>query len=63
LCDIDLPWEADPLREHPNHRNELLNLYTQDLAVSQANFFLISGKAENRLNHALHVIQQEIGLS
>jgi nicotinamide riboside kinase len=31
LCNIDLPWENDPLREHPNHRNELLELYEDDL--------------------------------
>jgi hypothetical protein len=27
LCDIDLPWQYDPLREHPHKRQYLYDLY------------------------------------
>jgi len=32
LCDIDLPWQYDPLREHPEIRSELFGIY-QDLLM------------------------------
>jgi len=60
LCDIDLPWEADPLREHPNQRAELLEMYRNDLTTSNANYFLISGREEQRLNQAIQIIQQQL---
>lgn len=56
LCNIDLPWENDPLREHPNHRNELLELYEDDLIKSQANYVKISGLKSDRLQNALEAI-------
>ena len=56
LCNIDLPWENDPLREHPNHRNELLELYEDDLIKSKANYIKISGLKSDRLQNALEAI-------
>lgn len=61
LCDIDLPWEFDPLREHPHHRHELLELYKNDLIASQVNYFLIKGQQQNRLQNALQVINKNFG--
>ena len=31
LCDIDSPWQNDGMREHPNHRQELLAIYEKEL--------------------------------
>jgi nicotinamide riboside kinase len=31
LADVDLPWEDDPLREHPDKRQELFDLYKAEL--------------------------------
>jgi nicotinamide riboside kinase len=56
LCDIDLPWEYDPLREHPHHRKELLELYEQDLINSKANYFKINGVEMQRLEMAIKQI-------
>jgi len=58
LCDIDLPWEFDPLREHPNHRQELMELYKMDLKQSTANYFIVKGIADARLTHALDALTQ-----
>jgi len=33
LCNIDLPWEADPQREHPHLRLELFDLYYQQVLL------------------------------
>jgi hypothetical protein len=51
-----LPWEYDPLREHPHHRKELLELYEQDLINSKANYFKINGVEMQRLERAIKEI-------
>jgi nicotinamide riboside kinase len=58
LCDIDLPWEFDPLREHPNDRKELLALYEHDLKKTKANYYMISGVEQERVQSAVEVIKK-----
>jgi nicotinamide riboside kinase len=58
LCDIDLPWEFDPLREHPNHRETLLKLYENDLIESAANFVKVKGMAQMRVQNAIEAVKQ-----
>jgi NadR type nicotinamide-nucleotide adenylyltransferase len=57
VCDIDLPWEEDPQREHPHLREHFFNLYK---GHAQANppFAVISGGRGERLNKALKEIAQ-----
>ncbi len=52
LMDIDLPWENDPLREHPNRRKEILNLHLIELESHKTKFNLISGVGTERLQNA-----------
>ncbi|MEI6348759.1 MAG: ATP-binding protein [Bacteroidota bacterium] len=59
LCNIDLPWEYDPQREHPNNRIELFDLYHSELTKSGKPFIIISGKDETRLQCALDGIFQK----
>lgn len=56
LCDIDLPWEDDPLREHPLHRKELLEYYLNELKESHAHYFLIHGLEAQRTKNAIEII-------
>jgi NadR type nicotinamide-nucleotide adenylyltransferase len=56
LCNIDLPWQDDPLREHPENRKELFNLYHNTLAAMNADFAIISGYAEDRLKNAINAV-------
>lgn len=56
LCDIDLEWQYDPLREHPTQRVELFNLYKQELISSKANYCIISGSGNTRNNNAINAI-------
>jgi nicotinamide riboside kinase len=58
LCDIDLPWEFDALREHPFHRLELLELYENDLKQSGANYFKVNGMEQERFKRALNAIKE-----
>jgi NadR type nicotinamide-nucleotide adenylyltransferase len=56
LCDIDLPWEYDPQREHPNKRVELFDLYKSELQNRKLNFKIILGNNEERLQNAIRII-------
>jgi len=48
LCDIDMPWEDDPLREHPNHRQELFAIYQKLLEGYDRPYTILSGTLEER---------------
>lgn len=56
LCDIDLPWEPDPLREHPNHRNELFSLYVSELNKRKRPFHIVWGHRKERLQNAINAL-------
>lgn len=57
LCDIDLPWEDDPQREHPHMRRELFSLYHGELMKRDLPFAIISGFDDERLNNAIKAIR------
>lgn len=56
LCDIDIPWEYDPQREHPEMRVQLFNLYYEELLERHRNFRVVSGLGEDRLENAINFI-------
>jgi len=58
LCNIDLPWEEDPLREHPDKREYLLQLYVNELKANKLPYGLVSGFGVNRLQNAINIIEQ-----
>ena len=55
LCKPDIPWEADPLRENPNDREELFEIYKKEIASLEHDYFIVD--AENRLEK---IIQKSI---
>lgn len=57
LCDIDLPWEHDPLREHPDKREYLFDLYHRELKNRSLPFCIISGTGKTRLENAMKAIE------
>lgn len=57
LCNIDLPWQEDPLREHPHLRNHFFNLYRQRLEELGFNYHVVSGEDKARLENALFAIK------
>ena len=58
LCDIDLPWEFDVLREHPEQREYLMKLYINELFIRKLNYAVISGIGEQRINNAISFIEK-----
>jgi NadR type nicotinamide-nucleotide adenylyltransferase len=58
LCDVDLPWVKDELREYPDlaFRKKLFLMY-KDLAInSGSNWAIVSGNYQERLQTAIHLI-------
>ncbi|MFT3826206.1 MAG: ATP-binding protein [Chitinophagaceae bacterium] len=58
LCNIDLPWVADELREYPTEepRIQLYNIY-KDLMINQAVPWIeISGHYDERLQKAINAV-------
>ena len=56
LCDSNIPWQADPLRENPHNRNELFELYLQKLKTYELDHRIVTGDPQQRL-------QQVVGVS
>lgn len=58
LTDIDIPWEDDPLREHPDPkmRRHFFEVYQQLLEKSPTSFNIISGSTEERLESAIRSV-------
>jgi nicotinamide riboside kinase len=48
LCKPDIPWVYDPLRETPNDREELYQIYYETLSNYKFNFFILEGNLVNR---------------
>ncbi|MEP7319422.1 MAG: AAA family ATPase [Panacibacter sp.] len=59
LCNIDLPWAYDPLREYPTeeHRKELFRIYKDILINQQTPWAMISGSYGERLQTAIKAIE------
>ena len=56
LMNIDLPWEDDPLRDFPNMREHFMEVWHRELQELGANYSVISGQAEERLENAVRAI-------
>ncbi|MDQ2718150.1 MAG: ATP-binding protein [Bacteroidota bacterium] len=62
LCDVDLPWIKDTLREYPakNTRDKLYSFY-KDLMLNQSEpWHNISGNYEERFKNAVAFIDSEL---
>lgn len=53
LCNIDLPWVEDPLREHPHKRGELFEIYLKELQQMKVDIAIISGTGRARTENAI----------
>ncbi len=57
LTDIDLPWEQDPLREHPDQREALFSLYLRSLIRKGVRFRTIFGTGTERSQRAISIVE------
>ena len=63
LCYPDLPWEPDPLRENPDDRDKLFEIYKKELDNYNLNYKIISGVGEQRLDNAIAAVNDFMGYS
>mgnify|MGYP006087108399 FL=1 len=60
LCDYHIPWQPDPLRENPDDREELFNLYQQKLEHYQLNYSVIKGSLHERMEASMGLLAGKI---
>ncbi len=58
LCDIDVPWEADDLRDKPNERKKMFSAFEGALQKLELPYEILSGSKSNRLKNAVNHINQ-----
>jgi nicotinamide riboside kinase len=58
LTYVDIPWEKDPLREHPDKRQELYDLYLNEMRNQTVPFVEIKGEREQRQKTAVDAIEK-----
>ena len=56
LTYIDIPWEADDLRDKPNERLRMFNAFEEALIVNKKPYIIIKGNREERLKVAIKQI-------
>ena len=56
LCNIDLPWEEDPQREHPDKREQLWTIYKNEVGKTGVPFVEITGDRSVRRAKAVDSI-------
>ncbi len=61
LCYPDLPWQPDPLRENPDNRLELFELYKNELVSRKLNYKVIKDKGTKRLQNAIDAVDNLFG--
>lgn len=60
VCNVDMPWVFDPLREHPDEkmRKYFFDIYKKIAATSGLPYMVISGDEKTRLRKALWFIKE-----
>ncbi len=56
LCNIDLNWVNDPLRENPHNRSYLFHKFEEEMIARKLPYTIISGQGEARLQKAIAAI-------
>ncbi len=63
LTGIDLPWQYDSQREHPEKRRFFFDWFERELKARKACYAVIHGTKEERLKNAIKVIDTTFGQS
>ena len=58
LCDIDVPWVADDLRDKPNERKKMFLTFERALQKQGLSYEILSGSETERLKNAIYHINQ-----
>jgi nicotinamide riboside kinase len=60
LCDFNVPWQPDPLRESSDSREELYNLYLQKLEHYNLDYTIMAGSVQERMDLATKMLNQKM---
>jgi nicotinamide riboside kinase len=64
VCDIDIPWIPDPIRENGGENRKILhNIYIDQIKSYGFNYKIISGVGEERTIRALNIVNEFLGKS
>jgi len=63
LCDYDLDWIPDKVREHGDDRNYFFELYKAEIEKLAKPFAVISGRNESRNENAVRAVKQYFGIN
>lgn len=55
----NVPYEDDPLREHPQQREELFEIYKSQLKALQVDFTILEGSLQDRVKKAIEIIEKK----
>jgi NadR type nicotinamide-nucleotide adenylyltransferase len=58
LCEIDLPWIADGIRDRGHLREEMQSLFRAAVRASGATYVVIDGETDQRLAKAIDAIDE-----
>ena len=59
LCNTDIPWKADAVRENGGEmREKLYGMYKSELDNLECNYFEITGTGTKRLELAIHAVDR-----
>jgi NadR type nicotinamide-nucleotide adenylyltransferase len=58
LTYVDIPWQEDPQREHPDKREDLYQLYLKELKNQPVPFVEIKGEREQRRKTAVDAVEK-----
>ena len=60
LCEPNIAWEYDPIRENQSNRYDLLKLYKEELTSSNCKWYNIDAKENSRLKQAISIVESSI---
>ena len=64
LCSPEgIIWQADPLRENPNDRDRLFEIYKSELIKHKKNYFILRGSKKERFSAAINIIESFLSKS
>ena len=68
LTDIDVPWQADDLRDKPTDREKTISIFEKALIDNGKPYIKLSGNKEERLKKAIKIVKdlktaKELGLN
>ncbi len=61
LCDVDVPWVSDGIRDRPSDRAAMFALFFETLRALQAQVIIVRGDWENRWQTALTASAELLG--